>query len=160
MESGARGRGARSCRQQETAGDCCSSVRPGRQSLGGNVALLRWLAFIPILRLDQFGAGGGRENDRICYGQRCSSSALRAAHVTPLRRSSSSKARRWSSSASCARIKGTSSCSRLSHSCAISARRSGGVNRPISSGVSNSMLSSLRNKTRAKQHQLRSYLNW
>jgi hypothetical protein len=42
-ESGAKGRGARSYKQPETAGGCCSCVRQELQSLGGTVALIRWL---------------------------------------------------------------------------------------------------------------------
>ncbi len=83
------------------------------------------------------------------YGQRFSSSALRDAHVTPLRLSSSSELRRYSSSSLCALVKGRCSCSRLSQSCAISARRSGGVKRTISSGLSNPMPSSPRKEGRA-----------
>jgi len=101
---------------------------------------------IPILRVSQLRPRGLSEDNRVRYGQRRSSSALSDAHVTPLRRSSSSEARRRSSSASCSPVKGICSCSRLSQSCAISAKRSEGVKRTISSGVSESMLSSLRKK--------------
>jgi hypothetical protein len=97
-----------------------------------------YFAVVPVLRLDQLRAGGLGEDDRIHYGQRCSSSALRLTHVTPVRRSSSSEARRCSSSTFCASVNGSSSCSRLSQSCAISASRSGGVKRTISSGLSDS----------------------
>ena len=110
-------------------------------------------ALIPILSLDQLGPRGLSKDDRIHYGQRCSSSALRDAHVTPLRLSSPSELRRRSSSASCASVKGSCSCSRLSQSCAMSARRSGGVKRTISSGVSDSTLLAYRKKGRgARPH--------
>jgi hypothetical protein len=108
-------------------------------------------AFVPILRLDQFPPRCLSEDNRIHYGQRCSSSAFSDAHVTPLRLSSSSELRRRSSSASCTLVKGSRSCSRLSQSCAMSARRSRGVKRTISSGVSNSMLSSLRKRERGSK---------
>jgi hypothetical protein len=116
-------------------GDYRSSARSRRQSLDGNAGLAR--------RLRPCGLS---EDNRIHYGQRRSSSAFRDAHVTPLRLSSSSELRRCSSSASWALVKGSCSCSRLSQSCAMSARRSGGVKRTISSGVSGSVLSSLRNR--------------
>ncbi len=69
------------------------------------------------------------QDNRMRYGQRCSSSAFKAAQVTPSRRSWSSEARRWSSSARCAAVSGRWSSSRLSQSCEMSARRSGGVRR-------------------------------
>src|SRR5580704_8535538 len=77
-------------------------------------------AFVPILRVDQFRPRGLSEDNRIHYGQRCSSSAC------------------------CALVKGSCSFSRLSQNCAISAKRSGGVKRIISLGVSKSMLPAYR----------------
>ena len=47
----------------------------------------RTLIRCSILRIDQFRTRGLREDDREHYGQRCSSSAFNADHVTPSRRS-------------------------------------------------------------------------
>jgi len=44
-------------------------------------------AFVPVLRLDDFPARALSENNPEHYGQRSSSSAFKAAHVTPLCRS-------------------------------------------------------------------------
>jgi hypothetical protein len=91
------------------------------------------LVLVPIARFNQFRTSGGRKNDWVHY---CSSSAFKASHGIPLRRSWSSVSRRRSSSASCAAVKGSWSASRLSHSCEIRARRSSGVRRASSSWVS------------------------
>jgi hypothetical protein len=99
-------------------------------------------AFAPVLRFDHFPSRRRSESNAEHYGQRCSSSAFRAAHVTPFCRSC--EARRRSSSACCAGVNGSGSCSRLSQSCAISASRSVGDNRTISSRVSSSMGSRIR----------------
>jgi hypothetical protein len=107
--------------------------RPETSAQAGNLVL------VPILRIDQLGAGGPSENNRIRYGQRCSSSAFKAAQVIPPRRSWSSVARRLSSSACCVAVRGRWLSSKLSQSCEISARRSGGVRRTSSSWESNSM---------------------
>jgi hypothetical protein len=79
------------------------------------------------------------KGNRKYYGQRCSSSAFKAAQVMPSRRSWSSVARRLSSSVRCAVVRGSWSPSKLSQSCEIKVRRSGGVRRASSSWVSNSM---------------------
>jgi len=97
------------------------------------------LVLVPVLCVDQLGAGGEGEYNRIRYGQRCSNSAFKAAQVMPSRRSWSSVASRWSSSARCAAVRGSWSSSRLSQSCEINVRRSGGVRRTSSSWVSKSM---------------------
>jgi len=97
------------------------------------------LVLIPVLRVDQLGAGARCKDYRIHYGQRCSSSAFNAAQVMPFCRSWSTVARRLSSSARCAVVRGRWSSSKLSQSCEMSARRSGGVSRTSSSWVSNSM---------------------
>lgn len=47
----------------------------------------RSFAFILLLCFDKLGARRLGEDDRKHYGQRCSSSAFRAAHVTPFCRS-------------------------------------------------------------------------
>ena len=45
------------------------------------------LVLVPILRFDQLATGRPGEYNGMRYGQRCSSSAFRAAHVMPSRRS-------------------------------------------------------------------------
>ena len=56
------------------------------------------LVLIPVLRVDQLGAGARGKDNRMHYGQRSSSSVFKAAQVMPSRRSSSSVARQRSSS--------------------------------------------------------------
>jgi len=107
---------------------------------------------VPVLRVYQFRAGSQGENNVEHYGQRCSSSAFNAAQVTHWRRSGPSDARRRSSSACCAGLSVTCWSSRLFHSCAISARRSAGDRRTISSRVSNSMSSGYATKPLSATH--------
>ena len=112
-------------------------------------AQARSLVLVPVLRVNQLGAGGQGENNRIFYGQRCSSSAFKAVQLMPSGRSWSSVARRRSSSARCGAVKGSWPSSKLSQSCEISARRSGGVRRTSSSWVSKSICRAYE-KARAK----------
>ena len=67
----------------------------------------RRLVLVPGLCVDQLGTGTWREDNRMHYGQRCSSSSFKAAQVMPSLRSRSSVARRLSSSARCAAVKGS-----------------------------------------------------
>ena len=64
------------------------------------------LAFMPILRVDQFCARHLSKDNRENYGRRRSSAAFSAAQAAPWPRSWSSEARRFSSSVRCAAVKG------------------------------------------------------
>src|SRR5476649_753966 len=60
------------------------------------------LAFIPINRLNQFGARGRQEENRTDQGVRAASSACKSSHFTARATSSSKLIRRRSSSRCCA----------------------------------------------------------
>ena len=123
----------------ELARICANGLDYGFNRGAKTPAQARNLIFVPVLRIDQLGAGAWCENNRKNYGQRRSSSDFKAAHVMPSCRSWSRVARRLSSSACCAALSGSWPSSKLSQSCEINARRSDGDRRTSSSRVSNSM---------------------
>src|SRR5258708_14058944 len=92
--------------------------------------------FIPALRFDDFQPCSRHDDQRPRHGARAASSAFSCSQVTPPARSRSKLSMRRSSSTRCAGATGNSASLRLSHKSPISASRSGGLRRAISSKVS------------------------